>query len=79
MTGTAESKILIKAKVYIHKKDKSTKSKIIHIDIESPLINRIIKPGESSYVAGKKGGVFIGLKKDMLRRAEKLVKELEKQ
>lgn len=78
MTGPAKSKIKIKADVYIHKKDEATGSKIIHIDVESPVLNEIIKPSENSYVGGKQGGIFIGLKKEMLNHAEKLIKKLEK-
>ena len=75
MTGPAKSKIPIKAKVYIHLKDKKTGSKIIHIDVESNELNKIIKPGESSYVGGKRGGFFVGLKKEMLKRADSYLKK----
>jgi len=47
----------------------------MHIDIESPELNKIIKEGEATYCAGKSGGVFIGLKKEMLERAERFLKE----
>jgi len=80
MSGPAESKIEIKgAKVYLHKKDPLTRSRILHIDIESPVLNRIIKDGESTYCAGKPGGVFIGLRSEMIKRAEKFLNEKEKQ
>lgn len=76
MSGPAESKIEIKGvKAYLHRKDPLTRSRILHIDIESPILNRIIKDGEATYCAGKPGGVFIGLRKEMLKRAEKLVEE----
>ncbi len=80
MSGPAKSKIPIKVKAYIHLKDKETRSRIIHIDIESSELNKIIKPGEATYCAGKKGGVFIGLKKEMLARVKRLakVKKLQK-
>jgi len=79
MSGPAKSKIEIKdVKVYIHKKDPLTNSRIIHIDIESDELNKIIKDKEATYYAGKPGGVFIGLKKEMLERAKKLVEEKEK-
>jgi hypothetical protein len=77
MTGPAESKIEIPAKVYLHKRDPLTRSKIPHIDIESPLLNEIIKPNESTFVSGKEGGVFIALKREMLVRLERLLEELE--
>ena len=73
MTGEGEGKIKLgKADVYIHEKGKSN-ARITHIDIELDELNKIIKPGEASYVQGKEGGVFIGLKKEMIERAEKMV------
>jgi len=72
MSGSGEGKIhLGKADVYIHLKGKSGAS-VTHIDIELPELNEIIKPGENSYVGGKEGGVFLGLKKEMINRAEKI-------
>jgi hypothetical protein len=71
MSGPGEGKKLIgKADIYVHQKGKS-RATITHIDIESPALNKIIKPGESTYVGGKAGGVFIGLKKEMIKRAER--------
>ena len=71
MSGPGDGKIKLgKADVYIHVKGKSGAT-ITHIDIELPELNDIIKPGESTYVGGKEGGVFLGLKKDMITRAEK--------
>jgi hypothetical protein len=79
MSGPADSKKEIKGvRVYLHRKDPLTRSRILHIDIESPVLNRIIKDGEATYCAGKRGGVFIGLKKEMLKRAEKILKEDKK-
>lgn len=73
MSGPGAGKIKIgKADVYIHEKGKSGAS-VTHIDIELPELNEIIKPNENSYVGGKRGGVFIGLKKEMIKRAEKKV------
>jgi len=75
MSGAGEGKKLIgKANVYIHEKGKSN-ARITHVDIELDELNDIIKPGEASYVQGKEGGVFIGLKKEMIVRAEKKVKK----
>lgn len=74
MSGPAKSKIPIKVKAYIHLRDPSTNSRIMHIDIESDELNEIIKPGEATYCAGKEGGVFIGLKGEMLKRAERMEK-----
>ena len=75
MSGPGEGKKLIgKANVYIHEKGKSN-ARITHVDIELDELNKIIKPGEASYVQGKEGGVFIGLKKEMIVRAEKEMKK----
>ena len=71
MSGSGEGKIKIgKADVYIHLKGKSG-AQVTHVDIELDKLNEIIKPGENSYVGAKEGGVFIGLKKEMIKRAEK--------
>ncbi len=67
-------KLLGTAKVYVHEKGKSGAS-VTHIDIELDKLNEIVMPGENSYVGGKHGGVFIGLKKEMIKRAEKLLKK----
>ncbi|MBS3075238.1 hypothetical protein J4429_02145 [Candidatus Pacearchaeota archaeon] len=75
MSGPGEGKIRLgKADVYIHLKGKSN-ARVTHIDIELDELNKIIKPGEASYVQAKEGGVFIGLKKDMIKKAEKIAKE----
>ena len=72
MSGPGEGKIKLgEADVYLHVKGKSGAT-ITHLDIELDALNKIIKPGESSYAGGKGGGVFIGLKKAMIERAEKL-------
>ena len=77
MSGSGDGKIKIcKADVYIHLKGKSN-AQVTHIDIESPALNEIIKPRESTYVGGKEGGVFLGLKKEMIERAEKTAKSKE--
>ena len=74
MSGPGEGKIKLgKADVYIHLKGKSGAT-VTHLDIELPELNDILKPGENSYVGAKKGGVFIGLKKEMIERAEKQAK-----
>jgi hypothetical protein len=72
MSGPAPSKIEIQGvKVYIHLKDTRTNSKTLHIDIESPELNKIIGERERTYCGGKRGGIFIGLKRKMIERAEK--------
>ena len=75
MSGPGEGKIKLgKADVYLHVKGKSN-ARITHIDIELDEINEIIKDKEATYCAGKPGGVFLGLKKEMIERAEKLIKK----
>ncbi|MBR9682169.1 MAG: hypothetical protein GOV02_00665 [Candidatus Aenigmarchaeota archaeon] len=73
MTGSHKSKKALKVKAYIHKRDEETSSKVIHIDIEGLELAKIIKPGETTFCGGKKGGIFIGLKSDMQKRAKRLV------
>jgi len=74
MSGKCEGKHLLgKADVYLHEKGRAN-ARITHVDIELDALNDIVKPGEASYVQGKEGGVFIGLKKEMIKRAEKKIK-----
>jgi len=74
MSGPGEGKFEIKGvKAYIHIKGKSN-ARITHLDIESDEIAEIVKEKEATYCAGKPGGVFIGLKKEMIQRAERLAK-----
>ncbi|MDP7141132.1 MAG: hypothetical protein QF362_04095 [Candidatus Woesearchaeota archaeon] len=74
MSGPGEGKLEIKGvKAYIHVKGKSG-ARVTHVDIEGNISN-IIKEGEITFVKGKNGGVFIALKKPMINRAERMVKE----
>ena len=73
MSGPGYGKHRIKAHVYVHEKGKSL-ARITHLDVEGD-ISEIIKPGETTFVKGKSGGVFIALKKDMIKRAERLIKK----
>ena len=78
MSGPGEGKIELKnAKVYIHVKGKSF-ARITHIDVEHPQLNDIIKEKEATYAAGKAGGFFVGLKREMLDRADKFIEKFEK-
>ncbi|MDO8517389.1 MAG: hypothetical protein Q7S33_04685 [Nanoarchaeota archaeon] len=71
MSGPGPGKIKLgKADVYLHIKGKSGAT-VTHLDIELNKLNKIIKSGESTYVGGKNGGIFIGLKKEMIKKAEK--------
>lgn len=72
MSGPAEGKIKLgTATVYLHVKGKAGAT-INHIDIELEKLNEIIKPGENTFVGGKEGGIFIGLKEKMIKRSNKL-------
>ncbi len=78
MSGPHPSKIELEgAKVYVHTKNDSSGSTNIHIDIEHEDLNDIIEPGENTFVGGKKGGVFIGLKSEMIERAKNWVEDKE--
>ena len=76
MSGPAEGKKKIKVNAYIHEKGKSL-ARVTHLDLESSDISEIIKPGEVTFIKGKPGGVFIALKKDMIERAERIIKKKE--
>ena len=77
MSGPGEGKIKLgKADVYIHEKGKSN-ARITHIDVELDELNKIIKPGETTYCGSKEGGVFLGLKKEMIERVERIIKKEE--
>ena len=73
MSGPATGKHKIKIDSYIHEKGKSL-ARITHIDLEGK-IKGIIKPGEITFIRGKPGGAFIALKKEMIKRAEALIKK----
>jgi len=73
MSGPAEGKHKTKNIVYLHEKGKSL-ARITHLDIEGD-ISKIIKPGEITFIKGKEGGCFIALKKEMIKRAENLIKK----
>jgi len=51
----------------------------LSIIVEDNTLAKLLKPMEKSwcYVGGKSGGIFIGLKKHLIERLEKLVRELE--
>lgn len=62
------------ASVYVHLKDQASGADVTHLDIEHPDLNEIIEPGETTFVGGKDGGVFVGLKSEMIKRAEAFVR-----
>ena len=72
MSGPAEGKHKIKVSAYVHEKGKAL-ARVTHIDLESEELEKIIKEKEITFVKGKKGGVFIALKKPMIKRAENMI------
>ena len=58
--------------MYIHEKGKAN-ARITHIDVEGD-ISKIIHSGEICFARGKPGGIFIALKKEMIKRAEYKIK-----
>ena len=79
MSGPGKGKIKIgTADVYIHLKGESG-ARITHVDVELDELNKIIKDKESSYVGGKPGGVFLGLRKEMIKRADEEAERLRRQ
>lgn len=78
MAGPHPAKFeLDNARVYIHVKDGASGANVTHIDVEHPALTEIIDPDENSFVGGKEGGVFIGLKEEMIERAETYVDKNE--
>lgn len=74
MTGPHPAKFELEdARVYIHVKDEASGANVTHIDVEHPALDEIIESDENSFVGGKDGGVFIGLKDEMIERAEEYV------
>lgn len=73
MSGPGEGKKRMAGVIYLHEKGKSN-ARITHIDIEGD-ISEIITPGEVTFIKGKPGGAFIALKKEMINRAEKILKD----
>lgn len=63
--------VLEGAVVYLHVVERSGSGEsLVHIDVEHPDLNDIIVARESSYVGGKPGGLFIGLRSEQAKRAE---------
>lgn len=78
MTGPHPAKFELEgARVYVHVKDEASGANVTHIDVEHPDLNEIIGPSENTFVGGKDGGVFIGLKAEMIERAEEYVRGQE--
>lgn len=71
MSGPGLGKHRLKNTLYAHEKGKSNAT-VTHLDLEGD-ISKIIKPGEITFIKGKPGGAFIALKKEMIKRAERLI------
>lgn len=61
------------AKVYLHVSEFEGEA-LLHIDVDHPDLGRIILPREASYVGGREGGLFIGLRPQQTERAQDLVR-----
>lgn len=69
-----ERYVLEGAVVYVHVvKHSGGGESLIHIDVEHPDLNEIILAKESSYVGGKAGGIFVGLRPVQAKRAEEFM------
>lgn len=66
---------LVGARVFIHASEQGGE-RLLHLDIDHPDLNKIIPPREASYVGGREGGVFIGLRPSQSERAESYLKAL---
>ena len=66
--------VLEGAVVYLHVVERSGSGEsLIHIDVDHPDLNEIIVAKESSYVGGKDGGLFIGLRTEQAKRASEFL------
>lgn len=66
------------ARVFIHVSEHEGEP-LFHIDIDHPDLNKIILPKEASYVGGRDGGIFVGLRPTQADRAQSYVKDLSSQ
>ena len=48
--------------------------RVVHLDIDHPDLNAIVLPREASYVGGREGGIYVGLRPQQLERAETYLK-----
>jgi|YelNatPaOPRAMG01_1025707.scaffolds.fasta_scaffold15480_4 hypothetical protein len=51
---------------------------LIGIEVKSSILNSILKPGEATrtWIGGKHGGIYIGFRREHVRKLEKLVAKL---
>ena len=69
MSGPHPSKHELEgARVYVHEGGEGG-ARVIHVDVEHPDLNEIVEPSENTFVGGKDGGLFVGLKSEMRERA----------
>lgn len=63
------------ARVYLHVVYHGTE-RVVHLDVDHPDINQFLQPKEATYVGGKTGGLYIGLRSQQTERAETFLKDL---
>lgn len=61
------------ARVYLHVTYNGDE-RILHLDVDHPDLNELIRPKEASYAGGRDGGVYIGFRSQQLERAESYLK-----
>lgn len=64
---------LVGARVYLHVTVQDGE-RILHLDVDHPDVNRFLLPRESTYVGGKEGGFYVGLRPQQAERAEAFIK-----
>jgi len=62
------------ARVYLHVVQHGSE-RIVHLDVDHPDLNHILQPKEASYVGGKEGGLYIGLRSKQVERAEDYLRD----
>lgn len=65
------------ARVYVHIPDDDDNATVPHIDICHPMVGQIVGNDNSTFVGGMPNGVFIGLKSEMIQRAEQMAAHAE--
>lgn len=69
-----ERYVLEGARVYVHVTFHGDE-RVVHVDVDHPDLNAIFLPRESSYVGGRDGGIFVGLRPAQAERAEAYLKQ----
>ena len=68
-----ERYVLEGARVSLHVTEENGE-RFIHLDVDHPDLNNIVLPKEASYVGGKEGGIYVGLRAKQVERAEEYLR-----